>query len=366
MKKIASYFYRNFFDKELSFQYRLRSIFFIECFVLSMLSFTVNGLLAAANIGIVIQGFVNLFMLVVFFLPLKAKQRILPPLLLVAVYAYLPFLYFLYAGYDGSVLYFAAIGVFLLSFLYQGRTRIVLVILNIAVYVAAILLQTNIPDLVVPMAMPDARVTDLLAAIVFTLFGMFVLASYVNKAYEDERLRNIYLMSELEGKNVELKEHSIRDALTGTFNRRYLAEVTEQVLKRGEIEELTACFLMLDIDHFKTINDTYGHVYGDEILLKVTAAVQQQLRKHDVFARYGGEEFIVVLYPETLDDAVSIAERIRGAISKIILPDEKPVTVSLGVVQSSAGVSVDEIYHQVDEYLYLAKSNGRNRVEYPH
>lgn len=331
-----------------------------------MLSFVVNAALGATNIGIVIQGFANLFMFIVFFLPIKAKQRILPPLLLAAIYVYLPFLYFLYAGYDGSVLYFAAVGVFLLSFLYRGKTRIVLVSLNVVVYIAAILIQANFPDLVTPMAFPEARIADLLAAIIFTLFGMLALASYVNKAYEEERLRNAYLMSELEGKNVELKEHSIHDALTGVFNRRYLTEVAEQVLKRGELEERTACFLMFDIDHFKNINDTYGHVYGDEILTDVTRVAQQQLRKHDVLARYGGEEFIVVLYPETLDDAVSIAERIRNAVSKITLPDDQPVTISLGVVQSAAGATIDEIFQQVDKYLYLAKSNGRNRIEYPH
>ncbi|MGI6106060.1 MAG: GGDEF domain-containing protein [Raoultibacter sp.] len=365
MKRIGSFFYRNFFDKKLSFEYRLTSIFFIEAFLLSMLSFTVNTLLGATNIGVFIQGFINFCMLVVFFIPVSAKQKVLPPLLLFLIFIYLPFLFFLYAGYDGSVLYFAAIGIFLLSFLYKGKKRIALISLNVLIYVAAILLQSNFPHLVVPMAMPDARVTDLLAAIAFTLFGMAALALYVNKAYEDERLRNAYLMNELEEKNVELEEQSSKDGLTGIFNRRYLTEASEQIFIRAQHENKHVCCIMFDIDHFKKPNDTFGHLEGDKVLIRVVEEAQKQLRKRDILARYGGEEFMIVLYPETLENAIAIAERIRLAVSTISLPDGSPVTISLGVLEASAKMGVDEAFRLTDEYLYKAKNSGRNRVEHP-
>lgn len=358
MKKVGSYFYHQFFDKELTFQYRLSSIFYIESFILALLSFPVNLAVGTANIGVFVQGFSLLFMIVVFFLPLKMKQRILPPLLIAIIFAYIPFQYFLYGGYDGSVLYFVSLSIFLLAFLYQGKVRIALVVANIAITISCIVLQTSFPELVAPIADQESRITDLLFAVVYTLFGMFALAAFVNNAYENERLRNIYLMN-------ELKESSIRDALTGTFNRRYLSETATEVLKRTESEQRSACFLMLDIDHFKKINDTFGHLCGDEILINVASVIQQQLRKQDILARYGGEEFIIILYPETLTDAIAIAERIRTSVTSITLPDGQSVTASIGVVQSTPGVSVDEVYQQADMFLYQAKNNGRNRVECP-
>lgn len=328
-----------------------------------MLSFTVNALLGASGFGIVIQGLVNLILFIVAILPLSIRQRILPGLLLLIVYFYLPFLYYLYGGYDGSVLYFAALGVFLLSYLYKGKLRTFLIFLDILVYALAILAQSTIPGIVVPMADPQARPADLMAAVVFTLFGMFILARFVNNAYEDERMRNTYLMRELEGKSTEFKEQSIRDSLTGVYNRRYLTEASEQILKWSQKDGKNVCFIMLDIDHFKDINDSFGHVVGDEILIKVAHTVQDQLRKSDVFARYGGEEFMVVLYPEELDNAIAVAERIRTKIALLVLPDGVSVTVSLGVIEAKPGESLDNIYQEVDRQLYSAKNKGRNRTE---
>lgn len=122
---------------------------------------------------------------------------------------------------------------------------------------------------------------------------------------------------------------------------------------------------MLDIDLFKKINDTFGHVEGDKILTQFADIVQLQLRKEDILARYGGEEFVVVLYPETLKNAVAIAERIRTAVSTITLPDGSSVTASLGVIEASPNLTVDKALRLSDQYLYQAKKNGRNRVEYP-
>lgn len=359
---IKTYFLSNFFDKDLPFSYRLSSIFYFEALILSMLSFTMNVLLGASNAGIFIQGGVNLLFIAFLFIPLTLKQRTIKALLFFIIYLYLPFMFVQYGGYEGSVLYFVVVGIFLLSFLFDGKMRVALVSANIAMYVALIVLQANFPWLVTPMANPDAKVADLLAALVFTMVGMFILVRYVNRAYESERLRNIYLLNEVENKKSELEELSIKDGLTGIFNRRYLTEASEQILIRSANEGRGACVIMFDIDFFKKVNDTYGHTVGDEVLIAVVNAAQAQLRKNDIIARYGGEEFIIVLYPETLENAVHIAERIRLAVERLILAEGLKVTVSLGVTESMPGEGVDSLFQRVDEYLYQAKNGGRNQV----
>ncbi len=160
---------------------------------------------------------------------------------------------------------------------------------------------------------------------------------------------------------------AITDPLTGLYNRRHffkLAEIEISKLKRNK--RPCSCF-MIDIDNFKSINDTYGHIVGDKVLLEVGKRVKQGIRDYDILARYGGEEFIVFLPEIDLDKAVGVAERIRKNIasSKIEINDEVkiPVTVSIGVASAKGeDVILDKLIKNADKALYLAKYEGKNRV----
>jgi diguanylate cyclase (GGDEF)-like protein len=159
----------------------------------------------------------------------------------------------------------------------------------------------------------------------------------------------------------------LRDGLTQAFNRRYLDERLESELAFGKRHGEPVSLLLLDIDHFKRVNDTHGHQAGDAVLVHFCGIVQAQVRTEDVVARYGGEEFAVVCRQIDEERAAILGERLRVAIERapLVLPDKQiPVTVSIGIACAPRpGVeTVAQLVERTDEALYEAKRQGRNRV----
>jgi diguanylate cyclase (GGDEF)-like protein len=168
------------------------------------------------------------------------------------------------------------------------------------------------------------------------------------------------------------KELSIRadtDELTGVFNRRGVLVHLNSELARSRRFHSPVAVLMIDIDHFKRVNDTYGHAAGDTTIRTISTVVQMQLRETDVLGRVGGEEFLVILPALELEGALAVAERIRESveISKIDLPEQPiQITVSIGVGFWLHGDDADKLIARADSALYEAKHNGRNRIELSH
>lgn len=168
----------------------------------------------------------------------------------------------------------------------------------------------------------------------------------------------------------DLYSHAVRDPLTGIHNKRFLSERLEHELAYAERHRSELCLLMFDLDHFKKINDSFGHESGDLVLVEVTRRVQQMLRAEDVFARYGGEEFVVMMRSTPLTEAVTVAERIRAVIAATPVEAETgpiPVTASIGVsaFDPNQPPSGQSLIAQADNRLYEAKELGRNRVSSP-
>lgn len=163
-----------------------------------------------------------------------------------------------------------------------------------------------------------------------------------------------------------LKEQAIRDGLTGLYNRRYLDETLERELARAHRENLPLCMVMLDIDHFKRLNDTYGHQAGDDALRAMAGELHHHVRAEDIVCRYGGEEFLILMPHITLSVATERAESWRRAIEGIRLDAEGTeigFTASLGVAAyPEHGRTPDALTRSADLALYAAKSRGRNRV----
>lgn len=165
----------------------------------------------------------------------------------------------------------------------------------------------------------------------------------------------------------ELRTQSIRDALTGLYNRRYLDETLARELHRAEREDLPVSVLMLDIDHFKEVNDTYGHAAGDSVLSEVAQVVLDSVRREDIACRYGGEEFAVIMTGADEVEATARAGQIRTNIALHAFRAEgQPsghLTVSIGVAtRPQHGTSPDGLLLSADTALYRAKDGGRNRV----
>ena len=182
---------------------------------------------------------------------------------------------------------------------------------------------------------------------------------------EMDKVRQIN--AELEKAFGRIEELAIRDELTGLYNRRYLMDALEREKKRADRTGRLFSIIMLDIDHFKRVNDTYGHLQGDVVLKAVAKAVQAAYRVNDFCARYGGEEFMVVLEEVVPDGRVLCTERLRHAVESLKFPeiaDGFQVTVSLGYTQYQKMEAVAQTIARADAALYRAKSAGRNRVEF--
>jgi diguanylate cyclase (GGDEF)-like protein len=186
---------------------------------------------------------------------------------------------------------------------------------------------------------------------------------------EIDAMRNelALLLSRLTTQNVELERLATTDSLTGLANRRRLFDCLEQEVYRAQRYGTALSLVMFDIDHFKRINDSWGHATGDWVLCRIARETHQLLRKTDQAGRYGGEEFVVLLPETDLSEALLLAQRLRQRISDTAITPEHdapmPVTVSVGVAALAPDETGEELIHRADQALYRAKQNGRNRVE---
>lgn len=192
----------------------------------------------------------------------------------------------------------------------------------------------------------------ILAAAGYVIYQTFVVLALLNAWHSREQ---------------EVRHQSATDALTGVANRRQILTHLETCLAKMQRHDDRIALLMLDIDHFKKINDSHGHQIGDQALIAVAAALRSRMRPHDMVGRYGGEEFLIILPGADHDAATEIAQRCRDAVSEVRLALGKatlPLTASIGVVCRTADAidDTDSLIRLADDAMYMAKKTGRNRV----
>ncbi len=175
------------------------------------------------------------------------------------------------------------------------------------------------------------------------------------------------LQDSLKQSNRQLRKLAVTDSLTGVYIRRYFFEQLERELSRATRYSYAVSVLMIDVDNFKAVNDTYGHLTGDRVLTGVAEALRDNLRRHDVLARYGGEEFAVLLPHTDRTAAVGAAEKLRRIVRERVSLGDPPqsVTVSVGVATHIGDPALEiaqDILKRADEALYDAKRSGRDRV----
>jgi diguanylate cyclase (GGDEF)-like protein len=168
----------------------------------------------------------------------------------------------------------------------------------------------------------------------------------------------------LQALNKELEQLSNTDTLTGIANRRSLNHALEKEIARAHRYQSTFSAIMLDVDHFKAINDNYGHCAGDHVLLRIAELIEDTIRANDLAGRWGGEEFLI-LCPETdQNGALQLAETIRKKIQSQDFGIKLRITASLGVAEYRDSFSQEELIKTVDTALYDAKKSGRNQVKF--
>ena len=202
--------------------------------------------------------------------------------------------------------------------------------------------------------------------VLFSLFFIYMIfmAHRQNKEYWTA-LDNEYL---LEQKTKELRKLSNRDGLTGLYNRRYFDRTFSHEWKQAIRNQTPITVLMCDIDHFKTVNDRYGHAAGDEYLKMLTQILQQIFRREtDIVSRYGGEEFIILIINEPLESVKKLAEKARASVEIATLELENQsirTTISLGLAHTSPepDMEKEKFIAIADQSLYMAKEQGRNQI----
>lgn len=208
--------------------------------------------------------------------------------------------------------------------------------------------------------------------VLISFIPVCIFVAYISDSENKQRkllqvaLKRVELITkEREAVMTRLAHVAATDELTGLLNRRSISESIYQELQRLKRNGNQFCILLIDVDHFKNINDTFGHQVGDKALAHLTKTMLQSIRNTDILARWGGEEFLLMLPDTSLNEAKVIAERLCRNVEKTPLTNEDAelsFTISGGLVQASGPTNTDELIHKADKLLYEAKDNGRNRI----
>ena len=201
----------------------------------------------------------------------------------------------------------------------------------------------------------------LLVTVAILLGGVFHSITILYPAMLESRAKRQHSITQINN----YKDQAYRDPLTGLHNRRYFDATLEAYFMEFNRQGLTFGLLTFDVDHFKKVNDTYGHSVGDSVLIEIAKCVQSLAREHDVIARIGGEEFAVIITNVNEHQLLSIADRFREKIANLSIDVEGDVinpTISVGAVTSPKFENTDLLFEVADQCLYRAKEAGRNCV----
>jgi diguanylate cyclase (GGDEF)-like protein len=190
---------------------------------------------------------------------------------------------------------------------------------------------------------------------------------YFNINISNVKKNNYYLISfhditKLESERANIIKLAENDALTNVYNRVKFNQVLSDMIYRANRYHLKFSIILLDIDHFKSINDEYGHNIGDKVLIELSGLIKISLRESDVFARWGGEEFVIIAESTNLKEVSHLASKLRQIVAGYRFKEVDRVTCSFGVTEFKVGDTQALLFERVDKALYEAKHNGRNQV----
>ena len=290
---------------------------------------------------------------------IKTKKWFVPSLLVVmySVLILFPIIWFSSGGATGSTLPYLIMSSFIAVIMFHGKLRIFILITIPALFSFFIYLEMLHPDICVPYPSRTSHYMDLIIGFtvsftVTAILGISVLSRYRKAKLESEELVK------------KLGEISVTDSLTGIHNRRMLTAGLDEEMRKSydNYTPLTIC--LIDIDHFKQINDIYGHVRGDEVLIDLAQLLTEFMTENDILGRYGGEEFLIIFKNQTLQEALATVEMFHKAVQALDPQRLSSVTISCGINEYVKGISYSDFVNAADKCLYEAKTTGRNRIIY--
>lgn len=386
-------------DTVFSLRHRVFNVIALIGICMSFTACIMNYVLGLGATTVIVTFGCGVISVGLYLMSIIGRQYALPALVTVIILSFIffPVMWIINAGTYGSIPYYMIINAGIIAVLLGGSKRAIVLALFAGVVGALIAVEYRRPDFITGYDSMLTRYLD-------TAFGFFVclLANAVffavlvdSYAHERQRAEQYFATlkeqnKEIEAKNrmleksnAELKEAkekadelncllyeekqklqklSITDGLTGLFNKRFINTRLNEEIEISQQSRRKLAVALIDIDDFKSINDTYGHLFGDYVLKRISGTIVNNLRQNDVVGRYGGEEFLIMLPDTGREEGYAIVDRIRRKVLELQWEHKLQVTISGGVTELGNNQMTD-LLKQADRLLYRAKFKGKNRIE---
>ena len=276
--------------------------------------------------------------------------------ILILVFGYFPILWIFNGGDRGSIPYFipGIISFVTISIIdpWESKrskiTSVVMALVFCAVVISLIVTEFMHPEWIYKYPDPVAQMVDTIFGATFAIFGNYMLIRACLGLYYRQLAR--------------VNEIAILDAMTGLFNHNHIVDRLTEEINRVTRSGAPLSIMIMDVDHFKNINDTYGHITGDRVIKQVSQAIKTNSRSIDLIGRYGGDEMLIVLPETTAEIAMVSGNRLLDKVRSLEFDRQFTVTCSAGIAQFENGDTVDNLIEKADQSLYQAKQEGRNKV----
>jgi diguanylate cyclase (GGDEF)-like protein len=382
-----------------SLRHRLFNVIFLLGIFMSFSCSLMNYFLDLGTVAILITsacGVITVGLYVVFKISRNYELLSLIVVILLS-FVFFPTMWLVAGGTYTSIPYYMIINAGIIALLLIGLQRKIIFYLFALVVGVLMVIEYQRPDIVVKYESELVRYIDLSFGLFICLFSITVLIAFLIDSYMDELQKSKQYLATLEEKNKEietknrmlessnaelikakekaeklnkllykekqkLQKLSITDYYTGAFNKRFIISCLKEEIGASRKKQKKLTVAMVDIDNFKKINDTYGHLYGDYVLKRVVSTIKSNLMQNGIVGRYGGDEFIIILRDTSREEGYAMMDRIRQKILEIEWENDLKVTISGGVVE----VWNDEftsLLKKVDHLLYRAKHNNKNLIE---
>lgn len=359
IRKIAELIRNRYVDPQYPFRDRLYFLFGTAGVISAGAAFGAaigSGLPWIAAAASLISFFVMLVLMVVsFFMKNIAVNRIFCSIFL--NFFMFPALFWVTGGVNCGMVFYFILGLSVAALILSGLCRIIVIALALFFDLANLYLGFQYPEIAYPLSYEE-RSMDVISS--FAIVAVFIVAVILIMSQEYQKEHDIVV------ENAEqLNRQATTDNLTKLYNQRFLAEALKKIIDTYPMNSGSCSIIMFDLDNFKKINDTYGHLRGNQVLRRFASILQEKAGEKYMAARYGGEEFILLLPGCSCETALQFGEMIRLDVlhDKVLseLTDHR-FSVSGGVAQYQAGMSSEEWIQQADINLYTAKKNGKNKV----